>query len=166
MILDCTSSVRAMWTDPQDLDAVFIDLRREVKPDVVCCWQFLPFKNKSFTLANFDPPHMVYFVEGKPSFLTERFGLLNRLTWQKDMKDGFNEIIRVLKPDCPLLFKWNNNHIATKRILACFSLQPKFGSTVNGSRGFRRKGSLEPRSQTFWFCFIKPKKAKLNVQLD
>ena len=86
LILDATSSHRTMWNNKEDPDAVFIDLRREVKPDVICSWQHLPFKNKTFRVINFDPPHMVYRVEGKPSFLTEKFGLLERETWPRDMK--------------------------------------------------------------------------------
>ena len=36
MILDATTSYRAMWTGKQDQAAVFLDKRREVEPDVCC----------------------------------------------------------------------------------------------------------------------------------
>jgi hypothetical protein len=155
LILDATSSHRTMWNNKKDPDAVFIDMRREVKPDVICCWQYLPFKSKAFRVINYDPPHMVYRVEGKPSFLTEKFGLLERETWPRDLKLAFNELWRVLKRDGTLLFKWNDNHIPTKKVLALAPVKHKFGTPVGGSRGFRNKHSKEPRSTTFWFCFVK-----------
>jgi hypothetical protein len=98
---------------------------------------------------------MLYSVEGKPSFLTEKFGLLERETWPKDLFSAFEELMRVLKPHGTLLFKWNNNHISNKRLLAVLPISPKFGSQVGGSRGVKRKGSLEPRSTTSWFTFTK-----------
>ena len=155
LILDATSSYRTMWIDKKDPDAVFIDQRREVKPDIVCRWQYLPFKDEVFDVDNFDPPQMVYRVEGKPSFLTDKFGLLERETWPKDLRLAFDELWRVLKPNGVLLLKWNDNHISTKRILALFPVAPKFGTVVGGSRGFRNKHSKEPRSTTSWFCFVK-----------
>jgi len=155
MILDATASYRAMWFNKHDPDTIFIDQRREVKPDVICCWQQLPFKDSFFDLVNFDPPHMVYRVEGKPSFLTEKFGLLERETWPRDLALAFNELMRVLKPSHTLLLKWNDNHISDKRLLACFPVKPKFGTVVGGSRGFRNKHSQEPRSRTSWFCWLK-----------
>ncbi len=148
-----------MWFDKQDSAAVFLDKRREVEPDVVAVWQALPFPDGSFQVVNWDPPHMVYRVEGKPSFMTTRFGLLERETWPRDLKLAFEELMRVLVPGGVLLLKWNDNHIRAKRLLALFPVKPKFGSQVGGSRGFRHKGSAEPRSTTSWFCFVKEEKA-------
>lgn len=144
-----------MWTDKHDPDTIFIDIRREVGPDVICSWQYLPFKNRTFRLINFDPPQMVYRVEGKPSFLTEKYGLLERETWPRDLTLAFNELWRVLKRNSTLLLKWNDNHIPAKKLLALFKIKPKFGTPVGGSRGFRNKHSKEPRSTTSWFCFVK-----------
>ena len=159
MILDATAGYRAMWLNKQDPDAVFLDRRREVKPDVVAVWQALPFPNEVFTVVNWDPPHMVYRVEGKPSFLTDRIGLLERETWPADLKNAFDELMRVVSPGGILLLKWNDNHIRAKRLLSLFKARPKFGSQVGGSRGFRTKRSNEPRSTTSWFCFIKEENA-------
>jgi len=145
-----------MWFDKKDPNALFIDKRREVKPDVVCVWQHLPFLNSVFKLVNFDPPHMLYVSKGKPMGFNfaEKFGLLEPETWQSDLRKAFEEFMRVLESDGALLLKWNNNHISDKRLLSCFPFKPKFGSQVGGSRGFRKKGSKEPRSVTSWFCFM------------
>jgi ubiquinone/menaquinone biosynthesis C-methylase UbiE len=156
MILDATASYRSMWIDKKDPDAVFIDQRHSVKPDIVCRWQQLPFRDASFSCVNFDPPHMLYSVEGKPSFLAEKFGMLEPETWKADLSQAFNELMRVLEPGGVLLLKWNDNHISTKRLLACFPFAPKFGTPIGGSRGLRNKRSKQPRSTTSWFCFVKP----------
>lgn len=156
MILDATASYRAMWVDKKDPDAVFIDERREVKPNIVCVWQYLPFRNGVFKQDNWDPPHMLYSVEGKPSFMAERFGMLKPETWQSDFRQAFDELMRVLEPEGMLYLKWNNNHVSDKRMLACLPFKPKFCSQVGGSRGFRSKTSKEPRSITSWFFFTKP----------
>ena len=101
-----------MWLNKQDPAAVFLDQRREVKPEVVAVWQYLPFSDGVFPIVNWDPPHMVYRVEGKPSFLSEKFGLLEREAWQRDLKLAFAELMRVLAPGGVLLLKWNDNHIS------------------------------------------------------
>jgi hypothetical protein len=144
-----------MWRDKADPDAVFIDQRREVRPDVIAVWAFLPFVPGTFKVANWDPPHMIYFVKDKPSFLTEKFGLLQKETWPRDLRVAFDEIWSMLEPTGVLLFKWNDNHIPAKKVLALFPVQHKFGSIVGGSRGVRRRGSTEPRSRTWWFTFLK-----------
>ena len=157
MILDATASHRAMWLDKTDPEAVFIDQRKEVKPDIVCCWQYLPFKNAVFDVDNFDPPHILYQSKGKPSQfnLTEKYGCLEPETWPKDLYIAFEELMRVLMPHGTLLFKWNDNHISNKRMLAVLPIKPKFGSQVRESRGFKNKISKEPRSVTSWFCFTR-----------
>jgi|WetSurMetagenome_2_1015567.scaffolds.fasta_scaffold11738_2 hypothetical protein len=154
-VLDVTASYRSMWSDKNDGDAVFVDQRREVHPDVIAVWAYLPFQDGVFPVVNWDPPHMIYSVEGKPSFLTEKFGLLQRETWPRDLKIAFCEIWRVTKPTGVVLFKWNDNHVSAKKVLALFPVKHKFGSIVGGSRGVRRRGSTEPRSRTWWFCFVK-----------
>ncbi len=136
MILDATASYRAMWLDKQDSAAVFLDSRREVEPDVVGVWQALPFPDGSFAVVNWNPPHMVYRVEGKPSFTVERFGLLERETRPRDLKLAFEELLRVLVPGGVLLLKWSDNHVSAKGLLALFPVKPKFGSKVGGSSGF------------------------------
>lgn len=155
MILDATASYRAMWVDKKDPEAIFVDQRREVKPDIVCVWQHLPFKEGVFRTVNFDPPHMLYRVKDKPSFLTEKFGLLEPETWQSDLRKAFDEFMRVLEDSGDLLFKWNDNHVSNRRVLECFPFKPKFGSQIGGSRGFKNKRCKEPRSTTSWFFFTK-----------
>lgn len=157
VILDATASYRAMWLNKQDENTIFIDKRRNVKPDIICVWQALPFKDGQFKFANFDPPQMLYASKGEPMAFNfeEKYGLLNRETWQTDLAQAFAELMRVLTADGMLYLKWNDNHVSVKRLLACFPIEPKFYSKVGGSRGVKRKGGTEPRSVTYWFFFLK-----------
>lgn len=58
------------WFDKHNLNVVFCDKRSEshtlcdgriieIKPDVVCDFQSIPFENELFSLAVFDPPHLL-----------------------------------------------------------------------------------------------------------
>lgn len=159
IILDATASYRAMWTNTKDPDTIFMDQRRSVKPDVICVWQHLPFKDGAFKCVNWDPPHMLYESKGKPMAFNfkEKYGILQPETWQSDFKHAFNEFMRVLQPEQCLLMKWNNNHITDKRMLACLPMQPKFSCIrMASSRGVRQPDSTEPRSITSFFYFMKP----------
>lgn len=158
MILDATASYRAMWTNNKDPNAVFMDERREVKPDIVCVWQNLPFKDGVFSAVNWDPPHMLYKSKGKPMAFNfeEKYGLLQPETWQSDFKKAFLEFMRVLKSEACLLMKWNNNHVTDKRMLKVFPIQPNFTcAKITASKGVRCKGSTEPRSITSFYYWMK-----------
>jgi len=50
-----------------------------------------------------------------------------------DLRKGFEECFRVLKPDGVLVFKWNECHIPLRDILALAPKKPLFGR-----RGGRR----------------------------
>lgn len=156
VILDATASRRAMWRDKEDENTVYIDERREVKPDVICVWQHLPFKHGGFKLIDFDPPQMLYESKGKPSTfnLKEKYGKLNPETWQRDFHKAMLQFMQIVEPYGVIVVKWNNNHIPDDKMLACFPIQPRFGTQVKHSRGVRRRGSTEPRSTTSWFTFI------------
>jgi hypothetical protein len=158
-ILDATASFRAMWIDKKDPDTVYMDKRREVKPDIICVWQNLPFVEGKFRTVVADFPHMLYVSKGKPMGFNfaEKYGLLEPETWQRDLRQAFDEFMRVLEPLGNLQLKWNDNHISNGRFLACFPFKPKFGSQVRFSNGVKRKGSTEPRSVTSWFYFERPK---------
>jgi hypothetical protein len=61
--------------------------------------------------------------------------------------------MRVIEPDGLLLVKWNDNHVSLKRFLTCIPAEPVSKASVTASRGVRYRGSLEPRSRTWYLIF-------------
>lgn len=92
----------------------------------------LALKDETFSLVVFDPPHVAR--AGKTSFVADKYGYLDKDTWQEDLRKGFAECFRVLKPDGVLVFKWNECHIPLKEILPLAPAQPLFGQ--RGGRSY------------------------------
>lgn len=154
-ILDVTAGNRAMYKGNHDSNTLFIDRRRCVKPDIVAVWAYLPIKDEAVEGGVIDPPHMLYVSAGKPmgfGFI-EKYDVLNRETWREDLRAAFDELMRVIVTDGLLLVKWNDNHVSLERFLACFPIPPFSKASMAASRGVRRKGSVEPRSQTWYLLF-------------
>ena len=76
----------------------------------------------------FDPPHLIR--AGKTSWLAKKYGRLNQETWQDDLRRGFDECQRVMKPTGTLVFKWNEDQI-----------KPRSRNRIN-----RKKHLREPRT--------------------
>lgn len=55
----------------------------------------MPFKDNTFQLVVYDPPHLIN--AGESSWLAKKYGKLNSDTWRQDLKQGFNECMRVLE---------------------------------------------------------------------
>ena len=89
----------------------------------------------------FDPPHLER--AGPKSWLAAKYGKLGT-DWRKDLRAGFAECFRVLKPEGVLVFKWNETQVKLKEVLALTLHQPLFGQ-VSGRTGM-----------THWLVFMKP----------
>lgn len=150
-ILDACCGPRMCWFDKNDTRAVFMDIRKEeqtlcdgrkliVSPDVVADFRNMPFPNDSFYLVLFDPPHLVHL--GKSSWMAKKYGRLFP-TWEDDIRQGFNECMRVLKPYGTLVFKWNEQQIPLAKIIDVIGQKPLFGHTTDKKR------------HTHWLLFIK-----------
>lgn len=72
-----------------------------------------------------------------------KYGVLNKETWQADLRAGFCEAFRVLRPGGVLIFKWNETHISVSHILALTDHKPVVG---------HKSGK---RSDTHWMTFLK-----------
>lgn len=155
-ILDMCCGSRMFWFDRADPRVVFVDIRSEehelcdgrelkIKPDVIADFRRLPFQPETFSMVVFDPPHLIR--AGEKSWLRAKYGVLNKGTWQEDLRDGFAEAFRVLKPGGTLIFKWNETQIRTSEILALTTEKPAFGHP-SGKKG-----------GTHWICFIKQPEA-------
>lgn len=152
-VLDACCGGRMFWFDKNDDRAVFIDKRDvdlmlmsngstySVKPDKIMDFRKMEFSNDSFNLVVFDPPHVKN--AGEKSFLATKYGLLDKDTWKDDIRLGFSECFRVLKPGGTLVFKWCEIQIPLKDILSLTPERPLFGN---------RGGKA---AKTHWVVFIK-----------
>lgn len=134
-ILDACCGSKMFWFDKNHPETVFMDKREltdvlcdgrtlEVKPDIVADFKNIPFEDNSFYLVVLDPPHLV--KAGEKSWLRKKYGILPD-DWQNELKQGFDECMRVLKPNGTLVFKWNEEQIKLSEVLKCFSQKPLFG---------------------------------------
>jgi SAM-dependent methyltransferase len=160
-VLDPCCGSRMFWFDKNHPDVVFGDIRQEkikltdrshgrkngrrilnIEPDAVIDFRKLPYSDESFSLVSFDPPHLVR--AGQKSWLAAKYGKLSNC-WQDDIRLGFIECFRVLKPDGVLIFKWNETQIKVGQVIATSCIKPLFGH-VSGRKGL-----------THWLVFQKPK---------
>ena len=72
----------------------------------------------------FDPPHLI--KAGANSWLATKYGLLSE-DWEKQLKEGFDECMRVLDQYGTLIFKWNDDQIKLSEVLKVFGQKPLFG---------------------------------------
>ena len=137
------------WFDKENEDVVFMDNRQLedtlcdgrkliVNPDILADFRDIPFKDNTFYLVVFDPPHLI--KAGDNSWLAKKYGKLNENTWKDDIKQGFNECMRVLRRNGTLVFKWNEEQIKLTEILKIIEHKPLFGNK---------------RSKTHWLVFMK-----------
>ena len=162
LILDPCCGSRMMWFDRGRSDVLFGDLRSEtltvtdrshgkqhgtrtlrIAPDVRLDFRKLPYPEDSFYLVAFDPPHIVR--AGPKSWLAAKYGKLGR-DWRNDLRAGFAECFRVLKPNGTLVFKWNETQIKVQEVLELSTHRPLFGNTAGKKNG------------THWLVFMKPNK--------
>ncbi len=154
-VLDVCCGGKMMWANKQDERCLFLDKRKEtqyftdngkqraleINPDLQADFTRLPFQDNSFYLVVFDPPHLIR--AGQQSWLAKKYGKLGQ-QWQDDIKQGFSECFRVLKPNGTLIFKWNEDQIKVSEILKLTGHKPLFGH-VTGRNG-----------KTHLFTFMKP----------
>ena len=137
------------WFDKENKNTIFVDNREIdtrlcdgrrliIKPDIVADFKDMPFEDNTFYLVIFDPPHLKQ--AGENSWLAKKYGTLDKQTWPQDIRQGFNECIRVLKRNGTLIFKWNEEQIKLKDILKVIEYKPLFGNK---------------RSKTHWLVFMK-----------
>ena len=115
-ILDACCGSRMFWFDKQNKNTVYMDIRQlddtlcdgrklSINPDVIGDFRNIPYEDNSFKLVIFDPPHLIR--AGENSWLAKKYGKLDN-SWPIDIKQGFDECMRVLDEDGILIFKWNS----------------------------------------------------------
>ncbi len=147
-IIDACCGSRMFWYNRQHPDTVYMDIRQFedtlcdgrkliVKPDVIADFKDIPYPDNTFKLAVFDPPHLVSV--GENSWLAKKYGRLPK-DWQDEIRQGFDECMRVLEPYGILVFKWNQEQIKIKDVLGIIGRTPLFGDL---------------RLKTLWMVFMK-----------
>jgi SAM-dependent methyltransferase len=153
-IIDVCCGSRMFWFDKNNPDVLFIDKRKEtltakdkdkirvidINPDMVADFTNLPFDDQSFYMAVFDPPHLKTL--GATSWLAKKYGKLPD-NWKEVIIKGFDECMRILKPNGILIFKWNESEIKASDVLSLIKYKPLFGHTTGR------------QSKTIWMAFIK-----------
>lgn len=147
LVLDPCCGGRMMWFDPQDQRCLFGDMRHEslivtdrthkedgtraihVHPDMQMDFRALPFPDNTFYHVAFDPPHLVR--AGKRSWMAAKYGKLGD-DWREDLRLGFAECFRVLRPHGTLNFKWNETQIPVRDVLACTDVPPYMATAQVG----------------------------------
>lgn len=158
LILDPCCGSKMMWYDKTNPEVLFGDIRIEkhtlcdgraliINPDMQMDFTKMPFEDNTFYHVVFDPPHMVKL--GQNSWMAKKYGVL-KYHWRDDIRDGFNECMRVLKPFCTLVFKWNESQINEAEILKIIEHKPLYGHR-SGKGG-----------KTIWMCFMKDNSAPIT----
>ena len=131
-----------IFMDNREFEDVLCDGRSlRVKPDVLGDFRNIPYNSGTFDIVIFDPPHLL--KAGEKSWLAKKYGKLNQSTWREDLKQGFSECFRVLKPNGILVFKWNETDITVSEILKLTEQKPLIG---------HKSGKL---NKTHWLLFYK-----------
>ena len=152
-ILDMCCGSRMFWMDKQDGRAVFADRRAEqhvlcdgrtlqISPDIIADFRALPFSDNTFAQVVFDPPHLQH--AGETSWMRKKYGALDKATWPDDIRAGFVEAFRVLRPHGTLIFKWNETQIPVSKVIALTDHKPTI---------WQRTGKGD---KTHWILFLKP----------
>lgn len=138
-----------VFMDCRELEDTLCDGRKlEIKPDIIGDFRKIPFKDNTFSMVVFDPPHLLKV--GENSWLAKKYGKLSE-NWATDLKVGFNECMRVLKTNVPLVFKWNEQQIKLAEILKNIDYKPIFGNK---------------RADTHWLVFMKINAKEQNNDKD
>lgn len=152
-ILDMCCGSRMFWIDKQDDRAVFTDRREEqhvlcdgrtlqISPDIIADFRALPFADNTFAQVVFDPPYLDRV--GENAWMKKKYGALDKKTWPDDIRAGFAEAFRVLRPHGTLIFKWNETQIPVSKVIALTDQKPTI---------WQRTGKSD---KTHWILFLKP----------
>lgn len=160
-VLDACCGSRMFWFDRTDERALFCDIRSEehmlpdasssggsrrliIAPDQQVDFRRMPFPDASFHLVVFDPPHLIR--NGKNGWLAKKYGKLGT-DWREDIRAGFAECFRVLRPHGTLIFKWNEHEVKVSELLKLTDHKPLFGNRCGKT------------AKSHWIVFMKPEGA-------
>jgi hypothetical protein len=138
-IIDLSAGNRGVWFDRRHRDAVYVDIRPEVKPDVVADARALPAViGTGYDLVVFDPPHK---NNGESGNMTRSYGHWSADEIRSIVTGTAREAHRVTKPDGLMAFKWNDHTFALRTVLVMMDpwWEPLFG---HGARSQQRHATM------------------------
>jgi len=102
----------------------------------------------------FDPPHAKREngMEDLKGYITKTYGALHAETWQEDLRAGFEELWRILKPGGTLVFKFSDDAEDFEDVLSLAPREPLFGTTTKKSE----------TTENRWFVFYKPEGTRMT----
>lgn len=154
-ILHACCGSRMFWFDKSNPNVLFCDIREEshvlcdnreltISPDKIVDFRNMPFADNTFQMVVFDPPHLHKL--GKETWMAKKYGTLFP-TWEQDIKLGFDECMRVLKPMGTLIFKWNEAQVTLNQVLAIISTPPPIWARYRQARAHYLDGIYETITQ-------------------
>ncbi len=149
-VLDMACGSRMFYFDKSNPLVLFCDIRHEshvlcdgrqleVKPDIQADFRTLPFKDQTFKLVVFDPPHLT--SAGKNGWQAKKYGSLG-FGWRDDIRRGVDEGLRVLEKFGTLIFKWNEQQVKVTDVLRAIGREPLMGHRTMQN------------SKTIWLTFL------------
>ena len=158
LVLDATCSFAKIW--PR-FASIRMDIRRDVKPDIVASACYLPFRDGVFHKIYCDPPHIIDVrITSKSSPLgakmKARFGFWSHpREWRKFIVLTNDEFVRCLKPESILEYKivdgkwWGMTKLKDLKALTNFQIlsdkaRPSAGSKNNTTHFL----TLKPKQTT------------------
>jgi len=162
-ILDATAGTRSIWYQKSNPFTLFMDKRYEkvyrrdeininshtqrimkIYPDIIGNWERLPFKDNSFDIIIFDPPHLIKKNNGKIlQSMVKMYGFFYEDNYKYILETGIKELFRTLKPNGQFILKWCECDKPVEDIIKLFPYLPLFGS---------RTGQ---KNNNHWITFIK-----------
>lgn len=127
-ILDLSAGNRAVWFDKTYRDATYVDVRPQVRPDIVADARALPAEiGSDYDLVVFDPPHKNSGANGNMSVRNYGHWTAGQIT--SILTGTAKEAHRVTRPDALMALKWNDHTRKLSSVLALLSpwWEPLFG---------------------------------------
>lgn len=157
-ILDACCGGKMFWFNKNNPNVIYVDKRRkkfvacdgrkiDIDPCTVMDFKKMIFRDETFYHVVFDPPHLK--GAGKNGWMAQKYGSLGS-DWRNEIKSGFDECMRVLKPFGTLIFKWNEHSILVSDLVKVLGADPLYGHRTRQS------------SKTIWMAFVKLPKPKVK----
>ena len=180
MILDATAGNRTMWHHKKSPHIIYSDREKglKIKPTIFADNRKLPFKDETFTIIFFDPPHDIGADDSdilgmgklrlKEAKATEKrlhtyYGLYHVKTIPQMIELIYRsqkEFWRVLQNGGLLWLKWNEIAMKLDRILAIFA-----DWRILLKLPIQSQTHTLGTKQTYWVCLMKEKKEDKQVTL-